>query len=163
MLIEKNRVVSFHYELHEHEGELLETSQDAQPVLYLHGHRGLMAPVTEALEGKSAGDQVAVVVPPERGYGQYQENRMQRVPIKHVLTQRKGKINRGDIVAINTAEGERKATVVKVGKFNVDVDTNHPFAGKTLEFTIDIVSVREASEEELAHGHAHGPGGHQHD
>ena len=72
------------------------------------------------------------------------------------------KIKAGDVVTINTDDGGKQAVVVKAGKFNVDVDTNHPLAGKTLTFDIQIESIREATEEELAHGHAHGVGGHHH-
>jgi len=163
MKIEKDRVVSFHYDLHEIDNHLLESSRDSQPVLYLHGYPGILAAVAEALQGKTTGDHVEVQVPPERGYGVYQDNKLQRVPVKHVLPPSKAKLKRGDVVGINTSEGQRRAIIIKVGKFNVDVDTNHPLAGKNLEFHIDIESVREATDEERAHRHAQGPGGHQHD
>ena len=68
----------------------------------------------------------------------------------------------GQVVSVNTDQGTRQVQILKVGKFNVDVDTNHPLAGIELQFDIDIKEVRQATDEELAHGHAHGPGGHQH-
>ena len=100
-------------------------------------------------------------VPPELAYGAHDPNGIQRVPIKHLAT--RGKIVPGQMVAINTRQGVRHARAVKVGHFNVDLDLNHPLAGKTLVFDIEIVDVRAATKEELEHGHAHGPGGHGHD
>jgi FKBP-type peptidyl-prolyl cis-trans isomerase SlyD len=99
-------------------------------------------------------------VPPEQGYGQRNENAIQRVPLKHLAT--RGPIVVGQMVVVNTSHGGRQARVVKVGHFNVDLDLNHPLAGKTLTFEIEIVDVRAATAEEIEHGHAHGPGGHGH-
>lgn len=82
------------------------------------------------------------------------------MPIKHLATQ--GKLVPGQVVAVRTDKGLRRVVVQKVGKFNVDVDLNHPLAGKTLVYEVEVVAVRDASAEELAHGHVHGVGGHQH-
>ena len=82
---------------------------------------------------------------------------MQRVPLKHLTS--RGKLEPGQVVAVNTNQGQRAARVVKVGHFNVDLDLNHPLAGKTLVFDVEIIDVRAATAEELQHGHAHGPGG----
>ena len=162
MQIEKNKVVLFHYRLTEAgNDEVIESSHDKDPLAYLYGRGGILAGLETAMTGKQSGEQVSVTLTPEDAYGLRQENTQQRIPIKHLLGKHK-KLRVGQIVAINTREGQREATVVKVGKFNVDIDTNHPLAGKTVTFEIDIVDVREASEEELAHGHAHGAGGHQH-
>jgi FKBP-type peptidyl-prolyl cis-trans isomerase SlyD len=100
-------------------------------------------------------------VTPEQGYGLRNENAIQRVPLKHIAT--RGPFTPGQMVVVNTRDGGRQARVVKVGHFNADLDLNHPLAGKTLTFEIEIVDVRPATEEELAHGHAHGPDGHGHD
>ncbi|MDX1450991.1 MAG: peptidylprolyl isomerase, partial [Oleiphilaceae bacterium] len=83
---------------------------------------------------------------------------------KHLVGDKKqlARLKPGMIVAINTEDGPRQVMVLKAGKFNVDVDLNHPLAGKTLTFNVTVDGVREASEEEVAHGHAHGVGGHQH-
>jgi FKBP-type peptidyl-prolyl cis-trans isomerase SlyD len=86
------------------------------------------------------------------------ETAVQRVPIKHLI--RPGKLAVGLAVNVNTSAGARRGTVLKVGRFNVDVDLNHPLAGKTLVFDLRIVDVRDATPEEIAHRHAHGPGGH---
>lgn len=165
MQISADKVVSFHYRLSEAGGELLETSYESDPTLYLHGHSGLLAALETALEGKQAGDKVTVNLTPEQGYGVRQENATQRIPIKHLLGYEKikNKIKPGMKVAVNTQHGLWDAVVLKVGKFNVDIDSNHPLAGKNLDFELEVVEVRDATAEELAHGHAHGVGGHHHD
>lgn len=165
MQITANKVVSFHYRLSETGGELLETSYDADPTLYLHGHNNLLATLEAALEGKAKGDKVTVSVTPEQGYGERREGAVQRIPIKHLLdySKIKNKLKPGSKVAVNTQHGPWDAVVLKVGKFNVDIDSNHPLAGKHLDFELEVIDVRDATDEELAHGHAHGAGGHHHE
>ncbi len=164
MSVSTNKVVSFHYRLHELDGGLLEESYGADPTLYLHGHNNLLAAIEKAMEGKNTGDKLSVAVTPEEGYGLRREGAIQRIPIKHLLDHEKikNRLKPGAKVAVNTQHGPWEAVVLKVGKFNVDVDSNHPLAGKHLNFEIEIVDVRDASDEELAHGHAHGAGGHNH-
>ncbi len=161
MTITKDKVVSFHYRLKEEGGDIFEDSHDGNPVLYLHGHGGMLEGLAKAMEGKAAGDSFEVTLAPEQAYGQRKEGATQRVPKKHLLT--KGKLQPGQIVQVNTENGAQEALVIKVGLKNVDIDSNHPLAGKTLVFAVEIVEVRDASSEEIAHGHAHGVGGHQHD
>lgn len=165
MQISADKVVSFHYRLNEIGGGLLETSYDADPTLYLHGHNNLLAALEAALEGKTTGDKVTVSITPEQGYGERKEGAIQRIPIKHLIDHEKlkNKLKPGMKVAVNTQHGAWEAIVVKAGKFNVDIDSNHPLAGKNLEFELEVVDVRAASEEEVAHGHAHGVGGHHHE
>ncbi len=158
--ITKDSVVSFHYRLREGEGEVFETSEDGNPVLYLHGHNSMLKGLEEGLEGKKAGDSLTIEVPPEKGYGERKEGAQQRVSRKHVLT--KGKLKPGMVVQINTKDGGQEALVLKVGLKNIDIDSNHPLAGKDLSFAVDVLEVRPASADELAHGHAHGAGGHEH-
>ncbi len=160
MDIADNTVVYFHYTLTNESGETVETSLDGEPSAYLHGAGNILAGVEQALTGKAAGDKVEVTLPPEQAYGPKQPDRVQRVPVKHLIF--KGKLRPGLTVQVNTADGRRPATVVKAGKFSADIDTNHPLAGQTLTFNIEVVELREASAEELAHRHVHGPGGHQH-
>lgn len=160
MNISQDTVVSFHYRLSE-SGKELENSYDAQPALSLIGHENLIPGLENAIIGKTVGDKLSVSVAPQDAYGEYVEREPLRVPIKHLLGSPK-KIKVGQIVHVNMREGQRAAVVLKAGKFNVDVDTNHPFAGKTLDFDIEIVDVRAASDDEIAHGHAHGAGGHHH-
>jgi FKBP-type peptidyl-prolyl cis-trans isomerase SlyD len=154
-------VVTFHYTLRDESNELIESSEGATPVTYMQGHNNIVPGLEEQMAGKKAGDKFNATVPPEGAYGPRDENAVQRVPIKHL--QSKGKIVPGQVVAVNTRDGARHARVVKVGHFNVDLDLNHPLAGKTLQFEIEIVDVRAATQEELEHGHAHGPDGHGHD
>lgn len=163
--IEKNTVVAFHYRLWDQSGsepKQLETSFGSEPSLYLHGHQNIMPALEEAMLGRQIGDIFSQQLSPERAYGKRRPNAQQRVPIKHLLGQGKTKPKIGDIVNINTEQGPKQATVIKLGLKNVDVDNNHPLAGKPIQFDIEIIELRAATAEEIAHGHAHGPGGHQH-
>lgn len=161
MQISKDSVVVFHYRLSEQGGAFTEDSRTEEPVAYLHGHDNIFSGLEEVLVGKAAGDAVSVTLPPERAYGVINPQMQQRISIKRLKFN--GKLKAGDIAWVETQEGPRQVTVVKPGKFMAEVDTNHPLAGKTLTFDIEIVSVRAATEEEIAHGHAHGEGGHHHD
>jgi len=161
MQIEKDKVVSFHYALSE-DGKQLETSRDGEPMLVLHGHGGVMVGLEEAMAGKAVGDTLNVTLEPAKAYGERQDDAQQRIPIKHLVGGKKLKLRPGMVVSVNTDQGPRDVTVIKAGKFNVDVDLNHPLAGKTLTFDVEILDIRDATAEELSHGHAHGVGGHQH-
>ena len=164
MIIDKNKVVSFHYRLAEEGGKEIENSHGGEPMLFLKGHNNIVAGLEKAMEGKQAGDTFSVTVPPSEGYGERNEGNQQRIPIKHLHGDKKSKakIRAGMVVSVETEDGPRQVTVVKAGKFNVDVDSNHPLAGRTLVFDVEVVDVREATAEEASHGHAHGVGGHQH-
>jgi len=158
--IDKDKVVSFHYRLSDADGTALGGSGDHEPVTYLHGYGNLVPGLEAGLLGKQAGEAAAITVLPELGYGPRRDLAAQRVPIKRLLGSKRPRA--GDVVAIQADDGTRQATVLKVGKFNVDIDPNHPLAGRTLHFEVTVLDVRDATAEELAHGHAHGPGGHQH-
>ena len=159
--VDADTVVTFHYTLHDGDGTLIESSAGKEPVIYMHGHANIVPGLEREMGGKQGGDKFTSTVPAELAYGPHDPNAVQRVPLKHLAT--KGKIVAGQMVAVNTREGERYARVAKVGHFNVDLDLNHPLAGKTLVFDIEIVEVRAATPEEIEHGHAHGPGGHGHE
>lgn len=161
MEITKDTVVSFQYTMTDDEGNVLEQSDAKHPSVYLHGHNNLMPAIEEALDGKSVGDELKISLTPEQTYGERKEDRAARVPVKHLISPPK-RMQPGMMVQMNTSEGPVPVTILKVGKFNVDVDTNHPLAGMDLVFEITVTDVREASEEEVAHGHVHGPGGHHH-
>ncbi len=163
MKIETRKAVQFHYTLRdESAGVELESSKSGDPVAYLHGFNNIIEGLEEAMEGKAAGDVFSVSIAPEKAYGLREEGNQQRIPIKHLLVRKNAPLVPGMIVHIQTEQGARQATLIKAGKFNVDVDTNHPLAGKQLGFDIEIVDVRDASDEEVAHGHVHGVGGHHH-
>ncbi|MBO6701657.1 MAG: peptidylprolyl isomerase [Pseudomonadales bacterium] len=155
MTIEKNKVVAFHYVLTGEDGEKLEDS-GTEPMVYLHGgYRNLLPALETQMDGKDKGDELSVTLPPEQAYGVRVEDSVQRVPIKHLLTKQK-RLRPGMAVVVNTREGPRDVVIAKVGKFNVDVDTNHPLAGKTVTFNIKIHDIRDALPEEVSHRHAHG-------
>ena len=160
MIVEKDKVVLFHYTLSTLDGDFSESSDKAEPVAFLVGHRNILPALEAAMLGKSAGEQVNATLEARDAYGERVADAIQRVPIKHLTD--KSKLAPGKAVKINTEQGLRDATVVKVGRFNVDVDTNHPLAGRALNFEIHIDDIRDASAEEVAHGHAHGAGGHHH-
>ena len=159
MQISSNSVVQFHYTITEN-GTELESSRQADAMLYLHGHSQMLPKLEEALQDKNAGDTLDVTLAPVDAYGERKADAIQSVQVKHLQGAKKWKP--GMVAWVNTDQGERQVTIVKMGMFKADVDTNHPLAGKTVTFHIEILSVREATEEEIAHGHAHGAGGHQH-
>ena len=157
--VKKDRVVAFNYRAYDGD-TLLEDASEGPGILYLHGRSGVFAALQDALEEKEVGDSISVELPPHIGYGVRKPNSIERIPIKHLAT--KGRLRPGQIVVINTANGPREALLSKAGRFNVDIDTNHPYAGLTVRFDMTVKSIRDATEEELLHGHAHGDGGHHH-
>jgi FKBP-type peptidyl-prolyl cis-trans isomerase SlyD len=142
------------------ENNVLEDNSNGIPMAYLHGHGGLLKGLEIAMEGNEAGQTFEVTLAPEDAYGVLLENQQQKIPMKHLQGAKKWK--KGMVGVVHTEQGNKRVTVVKPGKFMVVVDFNHPFAGKTLTFAVTIVDVREATGEEIAHGHAHGVGGHHH-
>ena len=161
MKIDKDLVATFSYILKNNKGEELERSSADEPMAYLHGHGNILPDLESALLGAEVGDKLDVDLTAAQAYGERVEGDAMRVPIKHLLTKsRRFKV--GQIVKVNTADGPRDATVTKVGKFNVDIDTNHPLAGIDIGFSVAILDVRKATAEEISHGHAHGLGGHAH-
>jgi FKBP-type peptidyl-prolyl cis-trans isomerase SlyD len=160
MKITKDTVVQFNYVLKDVDGNILEQTDTDQPIAYLHGHKNMLAGVEGALEGHEASESVAVTLAPEDGYGNVKEDALMKIPLKHLQGAKKWRP--GMIATVNTEKGQHQVTVVKLGRFMVTVDSNHPFAGKTLTFEMDVVSVREATANEISHKHAHGAGGHQH-
>ena len=164
MLIEKNKVVTFHYRMSEPGHDVIDDSRKGNPVVYLQGYQGMLQGLEDAMMGRQAGDQLTVTLTPEQAYGMRQEGSQQRISIKHVINDSKKKITYkpGSVVQLNTEHGARPAIVIKVGLKTLDIDTNHPLAGKTLTFEVEIVDVRAATAEEIAHRHVHGDGGHHH-
>jgi FKBP-type peptidyl-prolyl cis-trans isomerase SlyD len=154
-------VVSFHYVLTV-DGQVRENSRDRdQPLQVLLGRGQLVSGMEKALEGHAEGETFSVELAPEDGYGPRREGRVQRLSKKYFG--KGARLVTGAAVTLRRKDGGVvQGSVHKVGMTTVDVDLNHPLAGKTLHFDIEMVEVREASEDELAHGHAHGPGGHEH-
>ncbi len=160
MIVEKDKAVSFHYTLKNAEGEQMETSRDKDPMSYLHGANNIIPGLEKAMEGHAINDEFSVTVEPEEAYGVRNEKNVQRLPLKRLKGI--GKVSVGQVLTLQTNNGPVQVTVLKVGRFNIDVDGNHPLAGKQLTFDVEITDIRDASEEELEHRHVHGPGGHQH-
>ena len=160
MTVTKNKVVSIHYTLTNSSGEVMESSRDREPMNYLHGSGNIIRGLEKALEGKAAGDLFQVTVEPAEAYGERKPANLQRVAAKHFTDPKR--LKPGQVVNLQTRQGPIQVSVVKVGRFNIDVDSNHPLAGQALTFDVEITAVRDSTEEERAHGHAHGPGGAQH-
>jgi FKBP-type peptidyl-prolyl cis-trans isomerase SlyD len=156
--IKKDSVVTFNYTLKDDAGEVIDSSSAGEPLAYLHGHGSLVPGLERELEGKSTGEKLTVKVTPADGYGEFSKELIQKVPRRSL----KGiaKITVGMRLQAQTEQGPRAVTVKAVTGDMVTIDGNHPLAGKNLNFDIDLVDVRDATEEELAHGHVHGPGGH---
>jgi FKBP-type peptidyl-prolyl cis-trans isomerase SlyD len=158
--ITADRVVTIHYTLKDDKGAVLDTSAGGEPLAYIQGHGNLVAGLERALEGKADGSTLQVVVPPADGYGQRDEALVQRVPKRSL--QGAGDIKKGMQFQANTEAGMRVFTVMAVVADMVTLDGNHPLADQTLHFDVQVVGVREATHEELEHGHVHGAGGHHH-
>lgn len=161
MLITKNSVVSFHYTLNDADGKLLDTSAGRDAFAYIQGHSMIVPGLERQLEGKKAGESLLAIVPPAEGYGELDPNLVHKVPVDRFGGQ---KVEAGmQFQAGTSEEGDMGVfTVIGVEDGVVALNGNHPLAGVTLHFNVEITDVRAATEEELSHGHVHGPGGHHH-
>jgi FKBP-type peptidyl-prolyl cis-trans isomerase SlyD len=153
-------VVLIHYTLKDDSGEIIDSSAGGEPLAYIQGHGNLVPGLEKALEGKQDGSTLAVTVSPAEGYGIRDEKLVQSVP-KRTL-QGAGEIRKGMQFQARTEDGIRVFTVTGIAGDMVMLDGNHPLADQNLHFDIEVVSVREATTEELEHGHVHGAGGHHH-
>jgi FKBP-type peptidyl-prolyl cis-trans isomerase SlyD len=160
MQVTQDAVVSIHYTLTNDQGETLDSSAGGEPLAYLHGNGNLIPGLENALNGKQAGDKLTVKVAPAEGYGEYDKALVQRVPRRSF----KGvaDVQVGMQFQVQSGGGPRMVTVTQVAGDMVTVDGNHSLAGQTLNFDVEVTDVRAATEEELAHGHVHGPDGHHH-
>ncbi len=160
MQIAENMVVTMNYTLKNDEGQVLDTSEGREPLVYLHGAHNIIPGLEKELTGKFVGEKLSVRIAPAEAYGERDESMLQDVPRDmfgddeiHVGAQYHAAGPDGQNVVI---------TVTAVKDDAVTIDGNHPLAGQHLNFDVEVVDVREASAEELDHGHAHGPGGHDH-
>ncbi|WP_019594705.1 peptidylprolyl isomerase [Thioalkalivibrio sp. ALM2T] len=160
MQVAQNAVVAIHYTLTNDAGEKIDSSEGREPLAYLHGQGQIVPGLEKELEGKAAGDKVQAKVSPEEGYGEKIDAMVQEIPME--AFQGVESVEPGMQFQAQTENGPLTVTVTKVEGETATVDGNHPLAGETLNFDVEIVEVREASAEELEHGHAHGEGGHQH-
>lgn len=147
MQITKNALVTINYTLKGDDGNLIDTSVGAEPLIYLHGQNFLLPKLEEYLEGKSAGEKITAVLPPEDGYGIYDERMVAKIPRENFETAEE--ILVGTKFQADTPEGPAIVTVTEVGDDVITVDANHELAGKTLHFDVEVLDVREASQEEI--------------
>lgn len=159
MEISKHKVVTMDYTLTDEQGNTIDTSEGREPLAYIHGVGGIIPGLEAALEGRTPGEQLQVKISPEDGYGDRDESLLQVVPRDRFDVD---DVNVGMQFHAQSDDGVSIVTVVAVTDENVTVDANHPLAGVTLNFDVEVKEVREATEEELSHGHVHGPGGHEH-
>jgi len=158
--VEKNRVVTFHYTLRDEQGAVIDSSNGRAPLSYLHGKGNIIPGLEQALVGKAAGDKLDVTVAPEQAYGRRDERLVQTVARK--LFGEIAELKPGMQVRASGRQGARLVNVVRVERDFVTVDGNHPLAGRTLRFALEVTEVRKATHEEVSHGHVHGPAGHAH-
>lgn len=160
MTIAENKVITLHYTLTDDAGAVIDQSTDGS-FLYLHGASNIIPGLENALTGKSAGDELKVTVEPEEGYGLRDDSRLESVPRE--MFPEDAEIEVGAQFHAQDPEGQMiTVTVAGVEGDTVSIDGNHPLAGVQLNFDVKVVEVRDASAEELEHGHVHGPEGHQH-
>lgn len=160
MKVAEKAVVLIDYNLTDNDGAVIDSSDGAGPLAYIHGAGNIIVGLEEALLGKEIGDEVQASIEPAKGYGERNDDMQQEVPKE--LFSGVESIEVGMQFQSETDQGPVMVTVVAMNDEMVTVDGNHPLAGVHLNFDVKIRDVREASEEELAHGHVHGEGGHQH-
>lgn len=157
MQIADKKAVSISYTLKNEAGDVLDSSEGRAPLVYLHGTGSIVPGLERALAGKQAGDEVNVDVEAEDGYGARDEKKIRKVPSRKLPP---GKVSVGTRYRVQTDGGAVAALVTAIEGDYVTIDANHPLAGMKLHFDVKVVDVRDATADELEHGHAHGPGGH---
>lgn len=160
MNIAKDSVVAMHYTLKDDAGEIIDSSAGGETLAFIFGSGQIIPGLEEQLEGKVKGEKLQATIPPEKAYGPRNEEMVQSVEKSQF--EEPDQIKVGVQFQADTEQGPVLLTVLKVDDKEVLLDSNHPLAGKTLHFDVEITDVRAASAEELEHGHVHGPGGHQH-
>ena len=157
MQITKNKVVAIDYKLTNDEGEVLDTSEGQEPLAYLHGVGGIIPGLERELEGKQVGDQLQVAVKPADGYGDRNAELEQKVPRDDF--EGADDLEVGMQFQVESEAGPTVVTVIEIDDEVITIDGNHPMAGINLNFDVTIREVREATSDELSHGHVHGMGG----
>ena len=159
MLISKNSAVYFHYSLSDETGNVIDSPTEGKPLPYIQGHNNIIPGLEKAMEGKASGEVMVVTVEPKEAYGERQDQMVQQIPRSSFQVE---DMKVGMRFEATTPNGAVSVVVTDLTEKTVTVDGNHALAGKKLTFDIRITEVREATKEELAHGHVHGPGGHEH-
>lgn len=161
MLIAANKAVSIDYTLTNDAGEVIDSSAGGAPLVYLQGAGNIIPGLEKALEGKAVGDELKVSVEPEDAYGEFNPDLLST--LSRSMFEGVDELEVGMQFHASAPDGQMQIVTIRdLDGDDVTVDGNHPLAGKRLNFEVKVVDIREASEEELAHGHAHGEGGHHH-
>jgi len=160
MQVQNDHVVSIDYTLKNDAGEVMDTSEQNGPLAYLHGHHNIIPGLEKALDDKSVGDSFTVSIEPAEAYGERDERMIQTVP--RSMFQGVDEIEPGMRFQAQTEGGVTVVTIKEVNGDEITLDGNHELAGETLHFDVEVKDVRPASEEEMEHGHVHGPDGHEH-
>lgn len=153
MQVQENAIVGIHYTLKNDAGETLDSSEGREPLQYLHGSGGIIKGLESALEGKEAGEQLEVTIEPEEGYGPHRDELVQDVP--RSAFDQVGDIEVGMTFQAQTDAGPVPIRVADIKDDTVTVDGNHALAGERLHFSVSVEEVREATQQEIDHGHAH--------
>ncbi len=161
MQITKDKVVLLNYTLKNDAGEIIDSSEGTDPLAYLHGAENIIPGLENALDGKTTGESLSVSIPAEEGYGAFDEKKIQSVP-KDMFDDAGEVVVGAQYHAAGPDGGHITITVKEIGDDTITIDANHPLAGEGLNFDVTIVEIRDASKEELEHGHVHGPEGHDH-
>jgi FKBP-type peptidyl-prolyl cis-trans isomerase SlyD len=160
LMIGKNSVVSMHYTLKDDGGEVMDSSEGKEPLVYLHGANNLIPGLENELQGKTAGAKFEATISPEKAYGERNDDLIQ--VINKSMFEGVEAIEPGmTFVAQGEGGVQRQVRVTDVSGEDVTIDANHPMAGLTLHFTVEVVEVREGTDQEIEHGHVH-QGGHNH-
>lgn len=155
------KVVQVHYSLWNDKGEQIESSRDADALTYLHGASNIIPGLERAITGKAIGDTLEVSVAPVDGYGE--RNRPTRQPVPRSAFPKGAPLTAGMRFTTESDDGDVVPVWIdEVTEDTVFIDFNHPLAGQVLRFEVEVVGVRDATREEVAHGHPHGVGGHHH-
>jgi FKBP-type peptidyl-prolyl cis-trans isomerase SlyD len=161
MPIQQHSVVSIHYKVVDNDSDqLIDSSENKEPLTYLHGASNIIAGLEQALEGRVVGDSFEVTIAPADAYGEQVADKIQTVPRN--LFDNLEKVEAGVSVTADTESGPVHLVITEVTDETVTVDGNHPLAGRSLRFEVNVETIREGSDEEIAHGHVHGPEGHDH-
>lgn len=160
-MIQKGKVIGLAYTLKSASGEIMDQSESGQPLVYLHGYGNLIPGLESALEGKAVGFKSKVEIAPEDAYG-VRNDAMQQVVDRSAFPEG-AELEVGMRFHAHGADGSNMSIMIaKIEGADIHIDGNHPLAGQTLFFDVEVMSERDATGEEIQHGHAHGPGGHHH-
>jgi FKBP-type peptidyl-prolyl cis-trans isomerase SlyD len=160
MQVDNDKVVSFHFTLTDDQGGVIESTHSQAPMAYLHGRGNLIPGLEQALAGKGPGDTFDITLRPEDAYGEHDSGLVQRINRDEFPPD--AGIAVGSEFQVEDEKGLSLVTITEIDEDDVTIDGNHPLAGETISFKVQVVEIREATDEELTHGHVHGPEGHHH-